>query len=155
VAEEMGALSAVLAGGVGEGGDDGTDAGMGFEESLVDEVGDYLVGGVGVDVELAAQGADGGEGIAGAKLAGDDGLLRSVDDLLEEGNTNAKWDPERNHVCTITCSTPKREEKFLMGGEVGNEAIGAGYNQRSCVCRVLSNGMVFNLTYERNRGGLL
>ena len=109
LAEELGAL---LAAGVGEGGDYGADAGMGFEQAFSDEVGDDLMGGGGVDLEVFAEGADGGDWVSGAELAGDHGLLGGVDDLLEEGDADAEWDAEGNHVCTITRGTPVWEILF-------------------------------------------
>jgi hypothetical protein len=121
LAEELGALFAT---GVGEGRDYGADAGMGFEQAFGDEMGDDLVGGVGVDLEVFAEGADGGEWVSGAELAGDHGLLGCVDDLLEEGDAYAEWDAEGNHVCTITRSTPVWEELFLGGnGNPTHEAV--------------------------------
>jgi hypothetical protein len=111
VAEELGAL---LAGRVGQRGDDGADAGAGFEQPLGDEVGDDLVRGVGVDLELLGQGADGGEGIAGAQLAGDHRLLGGVDDLLEERDAGAELDAKRDHVCTITDSTAIAQGIFAI-----------------------------------------
>ena len=101
-AEELGAL---FAGGVGEGGDDIADAGAGFEEAVADELGDDLVGGVGVDLEFAAKGADRGEGVAREELARDHRLLRGVDDLLEERDARPEVDSEWNHSSTITRST--------------------------------------------------
>src|SRR5258708_5440183 len=84
----------LFAAGVWEGREYCADAGMGFEQAFGDEVGDDLVGGVGVDLEFFAEGADGGEGVSGAELAGDHGLLGGVDDLLEEGDAYAEWDAE-------------------------------------------------------------
>ena len=100
--EELGALPA---GRVGTRGDDVADAGASLEEAVADELRDDLVGGVGIDLELAAQSADGGEGIARKELAGDHRLLRGVDNLLEERDAGPEVDAEGNHNCTITHST--------------------------------------------------
>jgi hypothetical protein len=99
-------------GGVAERGDDGADAGVGLEEVFGEESGDDLGGGVGVDVGFAAEGADGGEGVAGTKLAGDDGALGGVDDLLGDGEAGLELDAEGDHVCTITDSTVWRQAEF-------------------------------------------
>ncbi len=107
--EELGAL---FAGGVGERGDDVAYSGAGLEEAVADQLSDDFVGGVGVDLELAAEGADGGKGIAGEKLAGDHRLLRGVDDLLEERDAGPEVDAEGNHSCTITHSTASCEDLF-------------------------------------------
>jgi hypothetical protein len=90
-AEELGAL---FAGGVGTGGDDVADAGASFEEAVADQLRDDLVGGVGINLELAAEGANGGKGVAGKELAGDHRLLRGVDDLLEERDAGPELDTE-------------------------------------------------------------
>jgi hypothetical protein len=55
-------------------GDNGDRAGANFEEARVGETGDYFVGGVGIDLELFAEGADGRKFVARTELAGDDGL---------------------------------------------------------------------------------
>lgn len=98
-------LSAFFAGRVGARGDDVADTGAGFEKAVTDELRDDLVGGVGVDLEFAAEGADRREGLAGKELAGDHRLLRGVDDLLEERDAGPEVDAEGNHNCTITHST--------------------------------------------------
>jgi hypothetical protein len=110
LAEELGAL---FAAGVGEGRNYSADAGMGFEQTFGDEMGDDLMGGVWVDLEVFAEGADGGEWISGAELAGDHGLLGGVDDLLEERDAYAECDAEGDHVCTITRGTAVCEELFF------------------------------------------
>jgi hypothetical protein len=70
-------------GGTGRGdGGDGADAD--FEQALGHELGDYFLRGVGVDFEIFAEGADGGEWFAGAELAGDHGAFDGIDDLFEE-----------------------------------------------------------------------
>ena len=98
-------LSALFAGGVGAGGDHVADAGTGFEKAVADELCDDLVGGVGVDLELAAEDADRGEGVSGKELAGDHRLLRGEDDLLEERDTGPEIDAEGKYSRTITHST--------------------------------------------------
>ena len=110
-AEELGAL---FAGGVGTGGDDIADAGTSLEQAIADELRDDLVGGVGVDLEFAAENPDGGEGIAGKELAGDHRLLCSVDDLLKERSTGPEVDAEGNHSSTITRSTAGWEDLFFQ-----------------------------------------
>ncbi len=107
--EELGTL---LAGGVGERGDDVAYAGTGLEKAVADQLRYDLVGGVGVDLELAAEGADGGKWVAGEELSGDHRLLRGVDDLLKERNAGPEVDAEGNHSCTITHSTLYWEDLF-------------------------------------------
>ena len=72
----------VFGGGAGGFLDDGTDAGQGLEEAAGHQVGNDLVGGVGVDAEFLAELADGGEAGTGGELALEDRLLHGVDDLF-------------------------------------------------------------------------
>ena len=94
------------AGGGGAFGDDRADAGEDFEEAFGDQVLLDFVGGVGVDLERCAHGADGGEGVARAELSGEDGLFGRVDHLLIERQPGLELDPEGNHRCMVTHSTP-------------------------------------------------
>ena len=52
-------------GGAGELGDDSADAGMGFEKSVVQQLGDDFVCGVGIDLQVAGQSSDGWKGFSG------------------------------------------------------------------------------------------
>jgi len=108
-AEEFGAFFAC---GVRAGGDDVADAWPGFEKAVADKLRDDLVGGIGIDLEFAAEGTNRGEWVAGKKLTRDHRLLRRIDDLLEERDAGPEMDAERNHDCTITHSTVVREELF-------------------------------------------
>ena len=93
-------------------GDDRADSGMRFKQTVGEQRGDDLVRGVGVDVRFAAECADRGERVSGTELAGDDSPGGGVDDLLADGDAGAKMDDERNHMCTITASTPRKHKKF-------------------------------------------
>jgi len=100
----------------GQSGDDGTDAGTRLDDALRQERGYNLGGGVGIDVGFAAENTDRGKGISGLQLSGDDCTLGSVNNLLEDGDTGPKLDAERNHVCTITASTPFCKLKMRGAG---------------------------------------
>ena len=63
-------------------GHDRADARPHREQPFFGERADDLVGGVGVDLERLAEGADRRKRIAGPQLAGDDGPPDGVDDLL-------------------------------------------------------------------------
>ena len=63
---------------------------MRFKQTVGEQRGDDLVRGVGIDVRLAAEGADGGEGVSGTKLAGDDSPGGGVDDLLADGDARGE-----------------------------------------------------------------
>jgi hypothetical protein len=67
-------------------GNNGDRARANFEEARVGETGDYFVGGVGINLELSAEGADGREFVTGTELARDDGFGGSVDNLLVDGS---------------------------------------------------------------------
>lgn len=84
---------------------DGAQAGADFEKAIGNKTGDNFVGGIGIDLELPAESADGGEGIARTELAGHHGLGGSVNDLLIELAAGMELDVERNHACTIAGST--------------------------------------------------
>ena len=86
-------------------GDDGHGAQADFEKAGVREAGDDFVGGVGIDFEVLAEGADGRKFVAGAELARDDGLGGGVDDLLIDGAAWFEVDVEREHGCTVADST--------------------------------------------------
>jgi hypothetical protein len=79
-------------------GDNGDRAGANFEEARVGETGDYFVGGVGIDFELFAEGADGRKFVARTELAGDDGLGGGVDNLLVDGSAGLEFYVKRNHL---------------------------------------------------------
>jgi hypothetical protein len=78
-------------------GDNGNRARASFEETGVDEAGDYFVGGVGIDFELPAEGADGGKFVTRAELAGDDGLRGGIDNLLVNGGAGFEVHVEGDH----------------------------------------------------------
>jgi hypothetical protein len=106
-------VGALLAAGVGQDSDHGADSGAGFKQALAHQMGNDLVRCIGIDLEFFAQGADGGERVTGAQLAGDHGFFRRVDDLLEERDAGAEVDAERNHMCTMTVSTLNCKKKIL------------------------------------------
>jgi hypothetical protein len=61
-------------------------------------MGDYFVGGVGVDFEFPAQGAHGGKGIARAELAGHHGFGGGVNHLLVDGAAGTEGDMKWEHA---------------------------------------------------------
>ena len=61
-------------------------------------MGNDLVGGIWVDFQLAAQGSNRRERIAGAQIAKDDCLFCSINNLLIYGFALAERDAERNHA---------------------------------------------------------
>jgi len=79
-------------------GDNGDRAGANLEEASVGKTGDYFVGGVGIDFELFAEGADGRKFVARTELAGDDGLGGGVDNLLVDGSAGLEFYVKRNHL---------------------------------------------------------
>jgi hypothetical protein len=79
-------------------GDNRDRAGTNFEEACIDETGDYLVGGVGIDFELSTESADGREFVARTELARDDGLGGGVNNLLIDGCSGPEVHIKRNHV---------------------------------------------------------
>jgi hypothetical protein len=79
-------------------GNNGDRARANFEEASVGETGDYFVGGVGIDLELFAEGADGREFVTGTELARDDGFGGSVDNLLVDGSAGLELHVKRNHL---------------------------------------------------------
>lgn len=93
---------------------DGAYAGIGFEKFFGEKCGDDFVRRVGIDVGFAAERADRREDVARAELAGDDGALGGVDDLLEDRFAGTKLDSERNHLRTITASTREKQEIIGM-----------------------------------------
>ena len=62
--------------------DDRASPGANFEQSFGDQLGDYFVGGVGVDLKRLAQRAHRGKGIARAHLARYHGLLGGIGGLF-------------------------------------------------------------------------
>lgn len=109
--EEAGAFGG---GGWARRGDDGSGADARFEKAFGHKLGDDFVGGVGVDFEFFAEGADGGEWFVGAELPGDDGAFDGIDDLLEEGSAGAQGDPERDHLCVL-CGVGRWDCKGCAG----------------------------------------
>jgi len=79
-------------------GDNGDRPRANFEEAGVGEAGDYFVGGVGIDFELFAEGADGRKFVPGTELAADDGLGGSVENLLVDGSAGLELHIKRNHL---------------------------------------------------------
>jgi len=79
-------------------GDNGDRAGANFEEASIGETGDYFVGGVGIDLELSAEGADGRKFVPGTELAGDNGLGGGVNNLLVDGSAGLELYVKRNHL---------------------------------------------------------
>ena len=78
-------------------GDEGAATGLHGEEAIGLEGGDDLVRGIGIDPELFAQGADARERVAGAELAGDDGLVHGVEHLLGNRLVALETDREGKH----------------------------------------------------------
>ena len=72
------------------------DARPHFEQSFGGQLGDHLVGGIGMNLHGLAQGANGGKGIAGAKLAGDHGLLRGESHLFVYRDAGLKGEAKGN-----------------------------------------------------------
>lgn len=87
------------------GGNDGANAGTNLEKTGSHEASDHLVRSVGIDFEIAAESADRGEGVAGAKLSGHHGLSGGVNDLVIEFAAGLELDVEGNHGCTIARRT--------------------------------------------------
>lgn len=83
-------------------GHNGDRARPNFEEASIGETGDYFVGGVGIDFELFAEGADGRKFVTRTELAGDDGLGGGVDNLLVDGSAGLEFYVKRNHP--VYCS---------------------------------------------------
>ena len=79
-------------------GDNGDRAGANLEEASVGKTGDYFVGGIGIDLELSAEGADGRKFVARTELARDDGFGGSVDNLLVDGSAGLELHVKRNHL---------------------------------------------------------
>ena len=79
-------------------GDNGHRTGANFEETGVGKTGDYFVRGVGIDLELFAEGTDGREFVTGTELARDDGFGGSVDNLLVDGSAGLELHVKRNHL---------------------------------------------------------
>ena len=96
--KELGFLSF---GGGGSRGDDGRGSGADFEEAGVNEAGDDFVRSVGINFELARERTNGGEFVARAELAGDDGFGGGVDDLLVDGGARAEVDAEGEHEWSV------------------------------------------------------
>ena len=70
-----------------------------------------MVGGIGIDLEVLAESADGREGVTLAEAARHHGFSGSVNDLLVELTAGLKLDVEGNHACTITCRTAKSRSR--------------------------------------------
>jgi len=79
-------------------GDNRDRAWTNFEEAGIDETGNYLVGGVGVDFELSTESADGRKFVARTELARDDGFGGGVNDLLIDGCSWPEVHMKRNHA---------------------------------------------------------
>jgi len=90
-------LGAFRTSSLGQSGYDGADSGLGFEQAGGDKRGHYFVSGVGIDFEFLAESPHRGKRIATANLAGDDGFLGGVDDLLVDGDAGPEVDAEGNH----------------------------------------------------------
>ena len=97
---------AVGSGSAGDFSDNGANAGTRFKQAVCKQSCDDLVRGIGVDMGFAAERADRRKSVAGSQLAGNDGARRSENDLLADGNARPEVDAERDHVCTMTASTP-------------------------------------------------
>jgi hypothetical protein len=98
--------------------DNGAYAGTNFEKTGRNQGGDYLVSRIGIDLELLAESADGGEGVSRAEAARYHGFSGGVNDLLVELTAGLKLDVEGNHACTITSRTAKsraRAKKWSDG----------------------------------------
>src|SRR6266851_6276252 len=72
----------------------------------------YLMGRIGVDLELLAQCAHRGKRITGTQLARNHCFLCRVHDLLVKRNTRPKLHAKRNHVRTISHSTHNRPRRL-------------------------------------------
>ena len=105
-------ICALGRGGAGELCDDRSYAGAGFEQAIVQELGDDLVGSVRVDFEVAREGAYGGKRFSGLELPGDDGAGCGVDDLVRDGDTGSEGEAEGKHKCTNTTSTVRASRRF-------------------------------------------
>ena len=97
-------------------GDEGAAAGLHGEEAIALEGGDDLVRGIGIDAELFAQGADAGEGVAGAELAGDDGLVHGIKHLLGDRLVALETYREGKHGVLAHTRTPGTVQGFLHCG---------------------------------------
>jgi len=75
------------------------------------------VGRVGIDLQFLAERADAGKRVSRTKLAGDDSLGGSVDNLLGESDAGLEDQAEWDHKCIITASTARMQEKTLPGGK--------------------------------------
>ncbi len=93
--EKRAALGSARRGGLG---DHGANTGAHFEYPFVDQLENHFVRGVGIDFQIAAEGADGRKRVAGPHLAGDDGFLGSVDDLFVNGDAWLECQAERDHT---------------------------------------------------------
>ena len=83
-----------------------------LDQSLGHELTNYLMSRIRVDLQFLAKRADGRKRLPRTKLSGDDGLFRGIDDLLVERDTGLEREAERDHVCTITASTPRGKKIF-------------------------------------------
>jgi len=91
--------------------DNGAYARANFEKTACDQGSNYFVGGIGIDLEVLAESADGREGVTLAEAARHHGFSGSVNDLLVELTAGLKLDVEGNHACTITCRTAKSRSR--------------------------------------------
>jgi hypothetical protein len=99
--------------------DDGADTGADFEHSFLRQGGYDALGGVDVDLELAAECADAGEWVTGAEASGQHGFLRGEGDLLVEWDAGQQFKPERNHKCTMYLVTPNYKRRISATTGVG------------------------------------
>ena len=74
------------------------DSRHGLHEPLLFEHHDRLLHRVGIDAILGAERADGGKGVAGLELSGDDRLARGVEHLLIDRHACFEVDREEPHV---------------------------------------------------------
>jgi len=81
-----------------------TDTRTHFKEAFLDEMLDDLVCCIGVDLQVGSQGAYGREGLAGKKLAADEGFRRGVDHLIEYGfaGTQCQLECHNGNVTRVT-----------------------------------------------------
>jgi len=86
--------------------DNGSNTGARFQQTVVQQLRDHLVRGVGIDLQLTRKHPDRGERFPSAKLPGDDSARRRVDSLFRDGNAGPECDAKRDHNCTNTSSTP-------------------------------------------------
>ena len=98
--------------------DNSAYAGANFEKTARDQGGNYLVSGIGIDLELLAESADGGEVVTMAEAARHHGFSGGVNDLLVELTAGLKLDVEGNHACTITCRTAKSRSRAKKWSDV-------------------------------------